>query len=72
LLVKRKVIETMKWPYVQGIQSGDSAFSDNGVCGEDYYFCLKAKELGFKVWLDPRVNMVHWGGAPYGVWDCRK
>ena len=29
--------------------------------GEDVYFCLKAREHGFRVWVDPRVRFNHIG-----------
>lgn len=29
------------------------------ICGEDTYFCLKARENGFKIWGDPQVKVSH-------------
>ena len=29
--------------------------------GADFYFCLRAKELGFKVYVDPDVTIQHYG-----------
>jgi len=26
---------------------------------EDVYFCAKAREAGFKIWVDPRVKVKH-------------
>jgi len=71
VLIKRRVVEAMKWPYVQGVLTGDAAFSQNGVCGEDFYFCLEAKKKGFEIWVDPTVNIMHFGGCPYGVFNFR-
>lgn len=31
--------------------------------GEDYYFCDKAKEVGAKIFVDPRVELVHFDGC---------
>jgi hypothetical protein len=28
---------------------------------EDYYFSRLAQNLGFKIWLDPRISLVHMG-----------
>jgi hypothetical protein len=33
---------------------------------EDYFFCRKARECGFKVIGDPSVKLGHWGLARYG------
>ena len=35
---------------------------------EDWFFCQKALDLGFKVWLDTRVKTNHFGIFPYN-WD---
>jgi hypothetical protein len=32
---------------------------------EDYYFCKKAREAGFKVWAAPWVNLAHVGTYPF-------
>lgn len=31
---------------------------------EDWWFCERARELGFGVWLDPSVELTHWGHVP--------
>jgi hypothetical protein len=36
--------------------------------GEDYYFCLKARELGHDVWIDPNIHFTHRGNR---VWKGR-
>ncbi len=33
---------------------------------EDYYFCRKAREAGYKVMMDPSVRLRHWGRWAYG------
>lgn len=38
---------------------------------EDYHFCRKAREAGFKVMADPTVRLIHWGQFPFGE-DCRE
>lgn len=38
-------------------------YHETGQCklGEDWYFCIKAKEHGIKTWCDPRVKVGHLG-----------
>jgi hypothetical protein len=50
LLVKREVLESMEYPYF---------FEDlsNGRVGEDVYFCRRAKELGYKIWIDTDLSL---------------
>lgn len=31
---------------------------------EDWEFCRRASELGFDVWLDPSLKVIHWGMQP--------
>lgn len=40
--------------------------SGNGVgyVGEDYLFCMKAKEAGHSVWLRPGIRLRHWNNEP--------
>lgn len=33
---------------------------------EDYFFCRKAREAGFKVIADPSIHLGHWGLTRYG------
>lgn len=52
MLIKRKVIETMKPPYC----TWDGGFA------EDLNFCLKVKkDCGFKIWAEPLVKLGHIG-----------
>lgn len=46
LYVKMNVFEKMKTPYF------DMAHTEEGWIGEDFYFCDKAKELGYKIYCD--------------------
>lgn len=34
---------------------------------EDYWFCERAQQLGFKVWLDPTIHLKHYGLVPISV-----
>ena len=33
--------------------------------GEDYFFCWKAKQLGYKLWCDSRIKVGHVGEYVY-------
>ncbi|GAG55050.1 unnamed protein product, partial [marine sediment metagenome] len=54
ILIKRKVLETVKAPFVD-------IFDENGVRirGMDLNFCVKAKEAGFKVFVSPKRISEH-------------
>jgi hypothetical protein len=39
-------------------------FVDGVAYGEDYFFCKEWRALGGKVYLDPEINLTHWGFAP--------
>lgn len=44
---------------------GENAFNkQRGFIGEDYYFCMLAKENGIEVWLDPTIELRHWNSSP--------
>lgn len=54
LLVNMEVYNKIGKPY----------FSfENGAESEDYYFCMKAKKNGFKVYCDPTIEIAHLGTA---------
>jgi hypothetical protein len=39
---------------------------DDGFESEDYFFCRKAREAGFKVMMDPTIRLGHVGQFRYG------
>lgn len=73
MLIKRQVIETLA-------KTAESYEGPNGMVpalymtpiwnggleSEDYFFCRKAREAGFKVMMDPRVRLGHYGQYRYG------
>jgi hypothetical protein len=66
MLIATRVFDKVEQPYF--------AFpprDGGGVEGEDYYFCGKAKEAGFKVWLDCGVRCGHRGRYVYTYDDRR-
>ncbi len=55
VLIHRSVFEMMSRPWFQFIK---------GVCSEDFYFFVQAQELGFKLWVEPTIDLGHIGDAP--------
>ena len=46
---------------------------DSEELSEDYSFCERARQVGYKIWLDPTVRTCHWGVYGYDLSDiCRK
>lgn len=69
MLVKRKVYEEMKKPFFS------ITWNDNytNLVGEDIYFCTKAKEHGYEVWLDNDLSnsITHIGTRSFTIkGDC--
>ena len=62
LLIKVGVFEKMDRPWFDFVYD-----KDLGVCtmGEDYFFCKKAREQGFKIWCDPTIKIGHLGDFTY-------
>lgn len=54
VLIKRKVIEALE-------KTGDPMFMGLAGTGEDITFCIKARKLGFSVWMDTRIKLGHLG-----------
>jgi glycosyltransferase involved in cell wall biosynthesis len=71
LLIRMSVFDKLEQPYFnynahtikEGPQEGLAT-----VGSEDYYFCDRARDQGFKIWLDTDMSfgLVHWG-SPIGV-----
>lgn len=60
LLIKREVLATLTEPWFT-IVDGENLY----VMPEDFEFCRKAKEAGFKIMADPRFQTRHYGIKPY-------
>lgn len=60
VLVKMEVFEKLEWPYWRSQYKPGLR-----VLGEDIYFCNKAKEAGFDIWVDPKVKCDHATRASY-------
>lgn len=58
-IIRRRVFEAMSQPWFEHGKFGNPHAPD-----EDVYFCRKARQLGFRVWTDPTVQVWHlYGGA---------
>ena len=54
VLIKRKVLEAIKWPWFKWIER-----EDGSQMSEDIYFFKKANAVGLKVIVDPTVICNH-------------
>ena len=61
ILIKRKVFEALKYPYFETWFDKENADKHYSV---DFDFCIKAKNAGFKIFVDPEALMGHIGEAP--------
>lgn len=53
ILIKTSVLKAMPKPWFFGMEQ----------TGEDITFCLKAKKLGFQIWMDTSVKLGHLGSS---------
>ncbi len=71
MLIHRSVFEQLK-PVVTSYLDDDflgermhvyfqNIFSDQGFCGEDVSICVRYRNLGGKVWIDPDIEFEHMG-----------
>jgi len=61
LLIHRDVLEEMTPPYFEINPSKEGGRE----MPEDYYFCLKVRDLGYKIALDTRIDTYHYGPASW-------
>ena len=75
MMIKREVFEAIiaKFPelyfrpkkFDENQEDGHSFFNteiwEGEFWGEDYYFCRKAREAGYKIWVDPTIQFNHAG-----------
>lgn len=61
MLIDLKVFQKLSKPYFfyEHKKNGDFDY------GEDMYFCLKAREVGFNIYLDPAISVGHIGDFNY-------
>jgi len=54
VLIKTEVFEKLKYPYFVYTE-----YEHKGILSEDLYFCMKAKEAGFKILCDTSLRLPH-------------
>ena len=64
-LIKREVFDNIKEPwFIFNDPETDAKFTkgegDPVIVGEDIYFSLKAKDAGYRMWVDCRVDLLHY------------
>lgn len=63
MAVKKGVFESLSRPWFQSAQAevtlGNGQQHSFNIMGEDVSWCVRAKEAGFDVWLDPNVKLIH-------------
>lgn len=76
MFIRRHVLESLKeahpeWKYWVDVEKKhhysffDFAVTEEGYMGEDYLFCDRARALGFTVYVDPEVNLGHFGSTEF-------
>lgn len=67
MLVRMSVFDRLEPPYFNYFGYTTEEGMET-VSSEDYYFCDRAREKGFKIWIDTDLSfgIVHWG-SPIGV-----
>jgi len=69
IAIKQGVFETLPRPWFQ-TQYTKTTINDKEYLipyGEDYSFCSKARQHGYKIFLDPTVNVTHYKQIPLRV-----
>ena len=75
-MVKRHVFEKLielhpDWEYMEGQKGGrcwaffQDPIEDGIHLSEDYFFCKRSREAGFKIICDPKIHLKHWGSFAY-------
>lgn len=76
MFIRRHVIQTLmdkhpEWRYFVETEGKyhyslfDFQSTPKGYMGEDYLFCDRAREAGFKIYLDPDTNLGHFGKTEF-------
>lgn len=74
MCIKRQVLEKLAEAsenYIGPLGKTPALFMtpiyNDGFESEDYNFCRRAREIGFKIIGDPTIKLGHWGQARYGA-----
>lgn len=66
LLVDTNVFKRVEFPW---FAMPEYPKNETGIIGEDMYFCKKAKEAGFKIFVDCDLDIGHLGDYGYTIHD---
>lgn len=56
LMIHRRVFEAMEPPYFEYLLTEEGLLK----LGQDYYFCMKAKQAGFRIWVHTKYIAAHY------------
>lgn len=62
-LVRGEIFRNMEYPHFYY----KSALDHRNTVSEDIYFCLKARELGYKIWADTSIKCEHIGSTKFVI-----
>lgn len=65
VLINSRVLQRMSYPHFQY----KSALNHRDTVSEDVFFCMKARDMGFKVWADTSIQCNHLGNKTFIVED---
>ena len=76
MFIRRHVIEKLikdhpEWKYWVNVENKhhyslfDFKVTPEGYMGEDYLFCDRVTEAGFKIYVDPEINLGHFGNTEF-------
>ncbi len=60
------------WPFFEFLRVEDATAGGINELSEDYGFCQKALDLGFKVWVDPQIKLDHYGLVPVSIRNMQR
>lgn len=67
MVIRRNVFETIPPPWY--VMHARVWGEEHEPVAEDIYFCWKAKQYGYRIWVDGRVQVGHKGYYVYTIWD---
>ena len=76
MFIRRHVFETLRdkhpeWKYWVDVENKhhyaffDFKVTEEGYMGEDYLFCDRARAEGFLIYIDPDINLGHFGSSEF-------
>ena len=68
VLVKGEVFRKMEYPHF----FYKSAINHENTVSEDTYFCMKAREIGYSVWMDVTIQCEHVGSSKFVVQEPQR